>query len=63
MNEYMYACMYVHVTLTLRHVSLLSLKGMLTPFLVVVPTAVETASATLGQYPDGARETSQIRQL
>ena len=32
------------------------------PFLVV-PTAVETASATLAQCPDGARETSQIRQL
>ena len=56
------ACLYVRVTLTLQHVSLLTLKGMLMSFLVV-STAVETASATLAQYPDVARETSQIRQL
>ena len=33
--------MYVRVTLTLQHVPLLTLEGMMMPFLVV-PTAVET---------------------
>ena len=51
-----------HYTQTLQHVSLLPLEGMLISFLVV-PTAVETAFATLAQCPDGARERSQIRQL
>ena len=55
-------CLYVRVTLTLQYVSLLALEGMLMR-LVVVPTAVETASATLAQCPDGVRETSQIHQL
>ena len=57
MNAYMYA----RVTLTLPHVSL-ALEGKLMPFLVV-PTAVETTSATFAQCPDGARETSQMREL
>ena len=34
-------CMYVRVTLTLQHVSLLTLEDMIMSFLVV-PTAVET---------------------
>ena len=55
MNEYMYTCTpvcarYAHPRL------LLTLEGMLVPFLVV-PTAVEVAYATLAQCPDGARET------
>ena len=57
MNEYICAC-NVRVTPTLRHVSLLTLEDMLIPFLVV-PTTVGTASATLAQCPDGARETYQ----
>ena len=52
-----------HYTLTLQHVSLLALEGMLIPFLVVPTTAVETAFATLAQCPDRVREKSQIRQL
>ena len=36
-----HVCMYVRVKLTLQHVSLLTLAGMIMPFLVV-PTAVET---------------------
>ena len=48
----------MRVTLILQHVSLLTLEGMLMSPLAV-PTAVETASATLAQCPDGARETSQ----
>ena len=60
--ERVHACLYVCVTFTLQHISLLTLGGMLMPFLVV-PTAVETTSATLAQCPDGARETFQIRQL
>ena len=49
--------MYVRVALTRQQVSLLTLEGMLMP-LLVVPTAVETASATPAQCPDGARESS-----
>ena len=60
--ERVHVCLYVRVTFTLQYVSLLTLEGMLIPFLVV-PTAVETAPATLAQCPDGARETSPIRQL
>ena len=60
--ERVHVCLYVRVTLTLQHVSLLTLEGMLKSFLVV-STAAETTSATLAQCPDGARETSQIRQL
>ena len=61
-NEYIYACMYVRVTLILQHVSLMILQGMLMPFLVV-PTAVEAVSATLAYCPDGMRETGQIGRL
>ena len=39
--ERVHACMYSRVTLTLQHVSLLTLEDMIMPFLVV-PTAVET---------------------
>ena len=39
--EQVHVCMYVRVTLTLQHVLLLTLEGMMMPFLVV-PTAVET---------------------
>ena len=51
--ERVHVCLYVCVTLTLRHVSLLTLEGMLMLFLVVPTAAVETASATLAQCPDG----------
>ena len=61
-HERVHVCLYVRVTITLQHVSLLTLEGKLMPFLVV-STAVETTSATLSQCPDRARETSQIRQL
>ena len=56
------ACLYVRATVTLQHVSLLTLEGMRIPFLVV-PTAENMASATPAQCQDGARETFQIRQL
>ena len=60
--ERVHVCLYVRVTFTLQHVSLLTLEGTIMPFFVV-PTAAETASATLAQCPDWAREISQIRQL
>ena len=47
---------YVRATLTLQHVSLLTLKGVRMPFLAVPTAAVETVSATLAQCPDGGRE-------
>ena len=56
-------CLYVRVTLTLQHVFLLTLEGMLMYYLVMPTAAVEAASATLAQCPDGTREISQIRQL
>ena len=59
----MHLGLYVRVTLTLQHVSLLTLVGMLIMSFLIVHTAVETASATLAQCPDGARETSQTRHL
>ena len=39
--ERVHTCMYVGATLTLQHVSFLTLEGMNIPFLVV-PTAVKT---------------------
>ena len=40
--ERVHVCLYVRVTLTLQHVSLLTLEGIVSS--LVVPTAVETAS-------------------
>ena len=39
--ERVHVCTYVRVTLVVQHISLMTLEGMITPFLVV-PTAVET---------------------
>ena len=41
--EGVHVCMYVRVTLILHHIPLLTLEGMIVPFLVV-PTAAETRS-------------------
>ena len=49
--ERVHVCLYVRVTLTLQHVSLVTLEGMLIMPFLVVPAAVEAASATLAQCP------------
>ena len=55
-------CLYVRVALTLQQVSFLTLEGM-RMFFHVVSTALETASAALSQFSDGALETTQNHHL